>query len=180
MLRPLTRFLLLLFAVIGMAQAWADELKGDIFISEEFGRIEIHSPGGKWNIKGRERLQGSQTIANLSLKAAHEGALPNISIFGEPKRFLLTADRVMSDHRALVAKRREMQGECGPIEIRNYASRKVNTYVCRYNVRTTSILTRIFILEGPSAFYLMSATVREEHFERVESLIDEVVENLKY
>ena len=175
-IRALPAALLLCFG-----PAAAGSLDGDRYVAERYGRLEIAAPAGRWEIFDREggiAADEGGPVVELQLRRAVAGLRPTLRITGVRKGdAAVSADSILRTSREAFV---EAGGELGPILAVSTGGRTQQSYEGRIAPAGQAARSRVVLLEGPQAFFLLQMVVPIAAFDEAAREFDQLLPAIAY
>ena len=163
------------------AAAQAGTVSGDAYVGERFGRLEIAPPAGRWAITDRESAGTSDEggpVADLQLTAPVGDIRPLVRVTGVKKvDAAVTADFVLKTSRDAL---QQQGGEAGPVQRIQVGARSVWSYEARLDAEGQPLRTRLVVIEGAQAFFLLQMVVPAAAFDEAGRAFDQLLPAVKY
>ena len=171
-------------ALLGLVLAGtvaAVSLSADHYVAKRYGRLEIAPPAGRWEIIDRESPQADEAggpVADLQLRQVVEGVRPVVRITGVRKLdATVTAESVLRTSREALV---EVGGQVDPVRTVRVAGRNLQSYDGRIAPGGQAARSRLVLVEGPKAFFILQMVVPAAAFDAAAEALDQLLSGLSY
>lgn len=175
------RRFLLLAAFWLASSAWAGQFKGDTYIGERFGRIELLAPGNHWLVLDREFSGNNEfggPVVDLRSTVGIAGIFPSVHISAFKRADAsVTAEFVLQTSRDAVLQK---GGEPGPVEIRAVNGKKAWFFEAQVKQQEKPARLYYVLLAGATAFFALQTVVPESVFIETKRQVDELLLKVGY
>lgn len=161
--------------------AGAGQLQGGTYVGERFGRIEITPAPGRWEMIDREAAGGNDLggpVVDLHLRDNPGGSRAVVHVTGVKKADpSITAEFVLATSRdALV----QQGGTPEPVRRLAIGGRGAWTYEAAVAAQGRPARTRLVVVEGPAAIFLLQMVVPVDGFEAAGRAFEQLLSGVKY
>lgn len=171
----------LVVLLLSAGPAAAGSLDGDRYVAERYGRLEISAPAGRWEFFDREGGIASDEggpVVDLQLRQPVAGLRPTLRITGVRKGdATVSADSILRTSREAFV---EAGGELGPILVNSTGGRTQQSYEGRIAPGGQAARSRVVLLEGPQAFFLLQMVVPAAAFDEAARELEHLLPTIAY
>lgn len=174
------KFATCLLALLAAGTVQAGQMDGDAYVGSRYGRIVVAPPAGVWEIIDRESAGSNDQggpVADLQARRPVAGMHPVVRITGVRKIDSVSADEILRTSRDALE---QQGGTVEAVQSRSRNGRPYWVYDGRVSSQGQQAGTRLMLVEGQGAFFLLQTVAPVASFGEAAQALDDLLPYLRY